>query len=122
MTETGAKRNQTLWRDDSSSDSVVEKSLEFDPDFHKETVFNEGKFEKSQKAGGLFTCTENNNLIKARKKHVYADFKEMQRRLVDKMNDGFGASAFHIAWKEGRKYVYLACRAEGCPYKIWFEY
>ena len=67
-------------------------------------------------AGGLFTCTKNTDLIKERENYVYANFKEMQSRLVDQMNADFGAHAYDIAWKENSKYVSVICRAKGCPY------
>ena len=113
-TETSSKRKQ-LWRDDSSS-VLIEKSLEFDPAFHTKTDFTPGKSIRSLMAGGLFTCTRNTDLIKARENYVYANFKEMQNRLVDQMNVDFGAHAFDIAWREGSKYVSLVCRAKGCPF------
>jgi hypothetical protein len=69
-------------------------------------------------AGGQFTCKKNTDLIKKRENRVYASLKEMQNRLVDRMNDDFGARAIYIAWSKEARGVSLACWAKGCPYLI----
>lgn len=69
-TEISSKRKQ-LWRDDSSSSQGAEKSLVFDPNYHTKTPLMPGKYVRSVMAGGLFTCTKNTDLIKAKEDYVY---------------------------------------------------
>jgi hypothetical protein len=46
----------------------------------------------------------------------------LESSLIRPLNLAFGVTTYYSSWTPGSKFVYIKCRAHGCPFNLWFDY
>jgi hypothetical protein len=108
---------------DDSSTSGVEpfQDLDFDPTHHVQKTFKPSTNMKSN-GNGLFTCAKNTELIKSSNYTKFSDLEALEVGLIKTLNEQYGSNTYYASWTPNSKYVYVKCRAKGCPFSLWYKY
>ncbi len=100
----------------------MDLSLGFSENKHKKQQLSDGKGQKCLAHGGNFYSLKVSDILKNSNYKSYSNVAELKEKLLDPLNEDFGAECYCLVWKKGSKYVTLKCKVIGCNFSIWFTY